>query len=386
MTHVGIDLTQFVTDPYTSGIQRVLQYLAREWPIDQIPCDFVVPVGDEFLLLGAEQAAGLIDSAFGAQGADEVRRAVGLGVAALAEESPRVRQSGLLAMYSSWLLPEVSYLPNVLDRLELFRQTMPVAMIGYDALPMTDPANYRFTPGTAAQVSEYFRMLAAADAVVCISEFSRDAILRRLRRAASARTEVAHPGGDHLSVAHKEVADGSSDRPVRFLRVGTLEARKRPVEIIRAFQQARQEGINAELQFVGAPSASDRGINAALSQACQQDSNMSWIQAASDEVVHRAFLDSDVFLSFGIEGYGIPVLESIRRATPVLYGGVQPAGDLMQGSGSRNAGGDSHELLVAMFHRFAVFSEAQALNSEVAPQAVPRWRDFTHAVARASVG
>lgn len=386
MTHVGIDLTQFVTDPYTSGIQRVLQYLAREWPVDQVPGDFVVPAGDEFLLLSAAQAASLIDAAFDAHGSDEVRRAVADHVAKFADACVHVRESGLLAMYSSWLLPEVSYLPSVLDRVERFRRSMPVAMVGYDALPMTDPANYRFTPGTAAQVSEYFRLLTSVDVVVCISEFSRDAILRRLRREPSARTSVAHPGGDHVPIEAKTPVTGSKHQPVRFLRVGTLEARKRPVELVHAFQQARQSDINAELVFVGAPSASDSHINAVLAKACEQDPAITWIRAASDEVVHRAFLDTDVFLSFGIEGYGIPVLESIRRSTPVLYGGIQPAADIMAGSGSRDVGGDHHDSLVAMFENFADRSRVGALETEVDPLVVPKWRDFTHAVAQASVG
>ena len=34
--YVGIDIEQFVRDPYASGIQRVLQYLALEWPVDDV--------------------------------------------------------------------------------------------------------------------------------------------------------------------------------------------------------------------------------------------------------------------------------------------------------------------------------------------------------------
>lgn len=386
MTHVGIDLTQFVADPYTSGIQRVLQYLAREWPVEEVPCDFVVPAGDEFLLLSAPQATSLIDAAFEAHGSDEVRRAVVDQMDRLAEECVHVHESGLLAMYSSWLLPEVSYLPSVLDRMDRFRRSMPVAMVGYDALPMTDPANYRFTPGTAAQVSEYFRLLTSVDKVVCISEFSRDAILRRLRRAPSACTVVAHPGGDHVSIEAKTPPSGARERPVRFLRVGTLEARKRPVELVHAFQYARRSGLYAELVFVGAPSASDTHINVQLAAACEQDPAVTWIPAASDEVVRREFLDADLFLSFGVEGYGIPVLESIRRLTPVLYGGIQPAADIVAGSGSRDVGAEDHDSLVAMFEHFADRAHAGELGSEVDPEAVPRWRDFTYSVAQASVG
>jgi len=385
MTHVGIDLGQFVSDPYTSGIQRVLQYLAREWPSDEIAADFVIPDGRDFLLLSPSQAAGVFDAAFAATGGEDVRRVVQEMVERLGHESPRVRPSELLSMYSSWLLPEVSYNGEVLSRLELFASTMPCTMIGYDALPMTDPANYRFTPGSAAVVSEYFRLLTVVDSVVCISEYSRSAILRRLRRHPSLTTIVAHPGGDHVPIT-KDPQTTGPNVPVTFLRVGTMEARKQPVEIVRAFQTARARGTEARLVFVGAPSASDFAINEAIDEAVRGDDAIEWIHGASDAEVARWQQDADIFLSFGIEGYGIPVLESIRRGTPVLFGGIQPAGELMIGKGARRLEDTQPEAITAMFDSFAGPAESAELTSELQPEEVPSWRDFTRTVARASVG
>ena len=386
MTQVGIDLGQFVSDPYTSGIQRVLQYLAREWPSEDVPCDFVVPYGREFLLLNPSQAATMLDAAFAASGSDEVRQVVSEAITRISGACPKVRTSELLSMYSSWLLPEVSYDRQVLDRLELFARTMPCTMIGYDALPMTDPANYRFTPGSAALVSEYFRLLTVVDSVVCISDYSRESILRRLRRHPSRKTVVAHPGGDHVPVADRAVKEERS--PVTFLRVGTMEARKHPVEIVRGFQTARARGTQARLVFVGAPSASNFSINRAIEEAVESDDAIQWIRGASDDDVARWQQDADVFLSFGIEGYGIPVLESIRRGTPVLFGGVQPAADLMFGRGSRRVDPTDSEVesMASMFEMHSRREECEALLKELDPSAVPAWRDFTVAVAQATVG
>ena len=124
-----------------------------------------------------------------------------------------MKDGDLLSIYDAWLLPEVSYLPSVLRRFELFARCVPTVMIGYDALPMTEPANYRFRPGSSAWVSEYFRHLATADAVVCISDWSRDAILGRLRRDPALPITVAHPGGDHLAVRAPEPAGEARFRP-----------------------------------------------------------------------------------------------------------------------------------------------------------------------------
>ena len=60
---IGIDLEQFIRDPYATGIQRVLQQLALHWPAE-IPAEFVVPDDmGRYLLLTPEQAAA-IDPAF----------------------------------------------------------------------------------------------------------------------------------------------------------------------------------------------------------------------------------------------------------------------------------------------------------------------------------
>ncbi len=384
MTHVGIDVGQFVSDPYASGIQRVLQYLAREWPTDGVPCDFVIPFRNEFLIASVEQATTLFDAAFEATSPDQLRTSVEAIVQNLADTCVHVDLGSLVSLYTSWLLPEVSYSPAILERLRIFGQAMPVTMIGYDALPMTDPSNYRFKPGSAALVSEYFRNLAEADSLVCISDYARDSILDRLRRDRSLPTLVAHPGGDHVPVPRRLPSDRDSTEPIRFLRVGTMEARKMPVEILKAFERAR-ETHNIELTFVGAPSASDPSINGEVESVTQREhSGVTWLKSATDEQVHGLMREADVFLSVGIEGYGIPVLESIRLGTPVLYAGVQPAAEIMNGSGAVSMPNTNQHALVESFGRYGVRSEARALRGTVDQKNVPTWATFVDSVARAS--
>jgi glycosyltransferase involved in cell wall biosynthesis len=377
VTYVGIDLEQFLRDPYGSGIQRVLQYLAREWPQDLASADFVVPVGDQFALLTPTQAGEVLSIPFAPrEPGTDLREAV---AAAIAEcGAIRVKPGDLVAIYDTWLLPEVSYLPSVLDRFSLMSRCMPTAMIGYDTLPMSEPANYRFRPGTAGQVSEYFRLLAATDSVVCISDYAREAILGRLRREPSLPITVAHPGGDHL-----DVRAGQPPERTSFCRLGTMEARKRPVEILRAFQDAVAAGAQADLVFIGGRSASDEAINAAVSAAAESDLPVTWIVGASDAEVRDLVNTASVFLSVGVEGYGIPVLEAIQQGTPVLYDGIQPAGDVMAGHGARRVPAMEHADLVRLFTTYAEPGAARSLAAEVDPSAVPTWADFARGVAEA---
>ena len=380
MITIGVDIEQFVADPFGSGIQRVLQYLAREWPEDMAVGKFVIPREDEFLILSPTQAAELIAIAFAPRRGEDLRIDVHARINALLPEVDVVAGAELLSRIDAWLLPEVSYLSSVLSRFESMSSRMLTAMIGYDALPMTEPANYRFPPGAAANASKYFRLLASTSVLVCISEYSKRTINDRLRRSPLLNSSVAHPGGDHVPVG--ESWTPRSGEPVHFLRVGTMEARKSPLEIVRAFLQAREAGSDVRLTYVGARSSSYEWMNEELMTAEGRNLGFTWLTQASDDDLVSIMSECDVFLSFGTEGYGIPVLESIRRGTPVLFGGIQPAAELVQGLGAVDCGEPTQENIRAMFEKYADRNVIEQACRMVDPQGVPTWADFARGVVQ----
>jgi glycosyltransferase involved in cell wall biosynthesis len=377
MKHVGIDLEQFVTDPHGSGIQRVLQYLAKEWPDGDLEPTFVVPWHGGHGLLDREQAAGLLTIPFLPRG-DEHDLTAPIREYLETLDPLVLHGDELLGVFDAWLLAEVSYLPSVLRRFEAFAERVPTAMIGYDTLPMSEPANYRFRPGTAPWVSEYFRLLATASSVVCISDVARDSILTQLRRDPRRPISVAHPGGDHVPARPPE----PPERPI-FTRLGTLEARKRPVEIADAFRSARDaHGLEAELLFIGGHSHSDEGINRAIREQVELG-GVRWIEGASDQEVADLVHGSSAFLSLGVEGYGIPVMEAIRLGTPVLFDGIQPAAELMVGKGSRRIDGLDADSLARAFVESSDPSRLAGLRADLDANAVPTWADFATGVVEA---
>ena len=381
MTTIGIDLEQFVRDPYATGIQRVLHQLAMNWPNDMAVAEFVVPVGDRFGLLNSAQATELLAIAFTPREA-EVDLRDHVNEYLINTVTTTVPLGDLLSIYDAWLLPEVSYLPRVFERLDVFHRCMRTTMIGYDTLPQTHPANYRFVPGSAVWVSEYFRWLSTIESVVCISEYAQTSILDRLRRDRTLATTVAHPGGDHLAIrAGNPPADGE---PTRFIRVGTMEARKSPQEILAGFRAARAAGANAELVFVGRASSSDDAINDDIRLAIRQGLPVTWIEHAADEQVHDIINGGSAFLSIGIEGYGIPVLEAIRLGTPVLYDGIQPAGDLMAGRGAQRVAAGAVDELAQMFTHYSEPGALAGLRADLTPGAVPTWAEFARGVVAAA--
>jgi|FLOH01.1.fsa_nt_gi glycosyltransferase involved in cell wall biosynthesis len=330
-TMVGIDIEQFVLDPFASGVQRVLQYLAKEWPAD-LPARFVIPRTDHFKLLTPEQAYALISIPFdsGITGLD-LGKAVTEHVDQL--ETETCSETELMSMFTSWFLPEVTYEPSVLRRFEAFQQRIPTAMIGYDVLPMTHPGNYMFTPGTLANVSEFFRLVASTDTLICISDYAKESIMETLRRDPNKSTTVAHPGGDHIPIHSKKP---KSSTTISYLRLGTIEARKAPLEILEEFERAitGNPDLDIELHFVGKPASVDIYLNDAIERAIARELPIRWTQGATDSEVMQIIQESSIFLSYGTEGYGIPVLESIRMGTPVVFDGIQPAAEIMEAHGT----------------------------------------------------
>jgi len=364
---IGIDLEQFVTDPFASGVQRVVQYLAKEWP-KETQADWVVPSEADYALLTSEQAAALITIPFESpMHVSELPGAITQAIKNL--NAPTITEAELESRYDLWFLPEVCYTPKVLKRFERIQKTTTTAMIGYDALPMSDPYNYKFTPGTLATVSEYFRLIATTNILLCISEFTKEQTLNYLRRDKDLITLVIHPGGDHIP-AQLPVTNAES-KTITYLRLGTMEARKQPVEILNAFLQSKENrNRNTELHFVGAPARVDVDINFAIERAINQGAPVRWTVNASDAQVTQLVREADAFLSYGREGYGIPVLEAIQLGTPVFFDGTQPAAALMQGHGAYKTSID---------HAFQAPLPRAITSSDQAH--VPTWNDYARKIA-----
>jgi len=389
---IGVDLEQFVRDPYATGVQRVLVELARNWPAD-VPVEFVVPMGTDprdigsapahFGLLTAEQATALISIPFGTYGQEGTPESLDLRFVVQAHlervDPPRVAAADLPMRYTAWLLPEPSYLPAVLQRwTAMVAARLRSGMIAHDILPMSHPENYRLVPGTGGWASQYFRYVGAADFLICTSEVATNDVYTRLRHSSSKPILVAPLGGDHVPIRQGT----PPDRP-RFVRLGTLEGRKMPLEIVAGYRRALEQGLDAELVFIGNASASSAANNRAVQGAIDDGLPVTWIRKASDDEVQEQVTHASALLSLGVEGYGITVVEAIRLGCPVLYWGVQPTGTIMDGKGAQLIDGSSTEGISEMFLQYSQAAKLEQLRSQIDVSAVPRWSDFAHTVAQA---
>jgi glycosyltransferase involved in cell wall biosynthesis len=143
------------------------------------------------------------------------------------------------------------------------------------------------------------RVLAAARRIIAVSEFTR----REL-------TEFLHVPNDKIRVVPNGVDDAfSSDGPAAegnyVLAVGTLEPRKNLVTLTEA---ARRSDL--ELRVVGARGWGDVEVGG---------NGVRWLGEVSDDELARLYRGA-VCVAYPslYEGFGIPVLEAMACATPVV--------------------------------------------------------------------
>ena len=70
------------------------------------------------------------------------------------------------------------------------------------------------------------------------------------------------------------------------------------------------------------------------------------------------------------------MVEAIRRGTPVLFGGTQPAAEALVGVGAIDAGGDDVDAISRSLRDYASPSSVHTITQAVEPLRVPQWRDF----------
>jgi glycosyltransferase involved in cell wall biosynthesis len=174
------------------------------------------------------------------------------------------------------------------------RMRVPVVLTVHDLAilryPDAFPRWHRLYGQTALR-----RTLRAADAVVAVSDFTKDE-LTTLVGLPSERIRVVPNGVDEVFVPTGPAAEGDY-----VLAVATLEPRK---NLERAVEAARLAGV--ELRVVGAIGWG--GVDVA-----------GWVGEVTDEELAALYRGATCVLYPSLyEGFGLPVLEAMAAGTPVV--------------------------------------------------------------------
>ncbi|WP_396190291.1 glycosyltransferase, partial [Flavobacterium sp.] len=210
----------------------------------------------------------------------------------------------------------------------------------YDLLPVRMPE--RFPPGTDLSHTEWLKVIANFDGVICISkavasDFAswRQEHLSQLSERPNFQIQWSHLGCDMIK--NTKPFKPSSDFPkefelfrnkVNFLMVGTIEPRKAYSQVIKAFGKLWQEGKDVNLIIVGRegwlglPQNLRRDIPGTIElirKHPELNKHLFWLNNLSDELLDGVYANSTALIaaSYG-EGFGLPLIEAAQHGLPLI--------------------------------------------------------------------
>lgn len=202
----------------------------------------------------------------------------------------------------------------------------PSVVTCYDIFPLL-PAAYPLLERNFLKFA--VRGMLKADAVITISEFSKNEIADRLGYPRE-RIFVVYPGVDHDRYKPMPVREGMPEelglgRGTRtVLYVGMEQPRKNLPVLVKAFGRLRRNGIDARLVKIGRPHRAEdrkRLLDAIDEQGLRADVTIIDYVPEGDLPHFYNLADLLVFPS-SYEGFGLPPLEAMACGCPVITSDV----------------------------------------------------------------
>jgi glycosyltransferase involved in cell wall biosynthesis len=253
-----------------------------------------------------------------------------------------------------------------------------VATLVYDLMPLSNPE--WFDPENRAVFVPWARaQLAHADLAVCFSRFCADEVAR-LGGPGAPPTALFVPGANPVDVEPvRPAALPGDDRPF-VVSVGTVEPRKNVELLVDAFDRLWADGEDARLVLVGREGWHVEDLVARLRAHPELGDRLVWAGWMPDAEVDWLYRNARaVAVPSRCEGYGLPVVEGLRRGAAVVSstGGALPE---VGGAAVTYAGPDDLDAWVAAL-RAHLHGEVAAPESTPPPAVTATWADAARTIA-----
>lgn len=274
------------------------------------------------------------------------------------------------------VVPEL-FSPKVAAQLpELFaRVSGPRIAVFHDAIGLKFPE--LTPPATVARLPAYLRELARFDGVAAVSADSAESLREFWRWAGVDTTPPVHT--IPLGVDPVAPSAPAGSQPPRVLCVSTIEGRKNHLALLDAAEALWREGLAFELDLIGLPRADTAAAALARIAALQQAGRPLVLHGTvTDEQLHAAYARASftVYPSL-IEGFGLPVLESLQHGRPCICSAQGALGEAARGGGALAlAGVSAPEIAAAMRQLLTDPALASALATQAQARKFRSWSDY----------
>jgi len=268
----------------------------------------------------------------------------------------------------------ISYLP------QLIRETgVRAVVIFHDAAAL----RLRLMRNRAlARFEKYIDSLATFHLVICVSRDSQEHLHQLWREHGTKPTETCVeelPPGDLDPTDREEPSrEDSASVPV-ILSVGTLEPRKNHLTLLRAAEILWKDGFSFELQLIGRSTGYyGHKVISPMKQLQRAGYRIRWLQHVNDRALHRAYRSCrfTVYPS-RMEGFGLPIAESLRHGKPCVCGGNGALGELARPGGCLIVDQTSADALAgAMRTLLADNATYERLSADARARDFRSWTDY----------
>jgi glycosyltransferase involved in cell wall biosynthesis len=274
--------------------------------------------------------------------------------------------------------PEL-FSPTVGARLpELFAAvTGPRVAVFHDAIGLKFPE--LTPPGTVRRLPAYLRELLLFDGIAANSEDSAARLRDYWAWLGVSNTPVVQAIPLGLDPIPSDPQLSTLNPQPRILCVGTIEGRKNHLALLEACEALWTEGLKFELQLLGLARADTAGPALARIAALKSAGRPLFYDGPADDAgLHAAYRNCafTVYPSL-IEGFGLPVLESLQHGKPCICSGQGALGESARGGGAITLSSVEISALTDAIRRLLKNpAELVALSAEARARKFKSWPDY----------
>jgi glycosyltransferase involved in cell wall biosynthesis len=255
-----------------------------------------------------------------------------------------------------------------------------IASIFYDAIPALYPEYCNNE--VKLNHTKYMSRLSECDLVLSISKYSENCLANHWNEQKIHDGEIITndlPG--EFGGAERVLTVKSRTNKINFLCVSTLEPRKNHATLLKAIDLIEKQypALDFKLTLIGNRYAGAFEIAENIELKCQNNSKIDWLGPVSDSDLIRAYNETDftVYPSI-VEGFGMPILESIWFGKPCVCSSEGSMGGLAKSGGCLTTDILDAEKLSAAIYQLASDDKLYTqLSTEATHRKIKTWEEYT---------
>jgi len=248
--------------------------------------------------------------------------------------------------------------------------------IFHDAMPLRIPGQ---ADSHDALFMRYVQALAQLDGVICISQEVKDDLLRYWRES-NLEPKPIDVIGWPVPFAEQRPANAPNQASRKIIYVSRLKLRKNHLVLLEACASLWEKGEKFSLDLIGIEDAftDTRKILREVRALAARGFPIQWRKHISNEELTQAYRDCafTVFPS-RLEGFGLPIIESLWHGRPVICGRNGAIGEVSAGGGCYQIDQNNPSELASAIHLLLNDQPAyDRLFEETRHRAFRSWADY----------